>query len=144
VKLNDGTRPNVLSFYSGFFTDPNTTRADERVKLLTSPFSSYENSLKADMTRIFGPYGFDWTRDVSAVYLYRWGHGMVVPYVGWTFGQPTMAPSGQVTRTDGPRTIARQPIGRISFAAQDSEGAPAIEDAIYAGVRTSQEVLQYL
>jgi hypothetical protein len=69
---------------------------------------------------------------------------MVVPYVGWTFGRPTTGPTGQIMRTDGPRTIARQPIGRISFAAQDSEGAPATEDAVYAGLRTSQEVLQYL
>ncbi len=144
ARMNDGTRPNVLTFYSGFFTDPNTTREEERVKLLSTPFGDYESSLRDDMTRIFGPYGFDWTRDVSAIYLYRWGHGMVVPYIGWTFGPPTMGPTGQITRTEGPRTIARRPVGRISFAAQDSEGAPAIEDAIYAGKRTSEEVLPYL
>lgn len=96
------------------------------------------------MTRVFGPYGFDWSRDVSAVDLYRWGHGMVVPYVGWTFGQPSTSPTGQIQRTTGPRTIARQPVGRISFAAQDSEGAPATEDATYAGFRTSQEVAGFL
>jgi hypothetical protein len=65
--------------YSGFFTDPATTRREERVKLLTTPFAEYEDSLREDMTRIFGPYAFNWDRDVSAVYLYRWGHGMVVP-----------------------------------------------------------------
>jgi spermidine dehydrogenase len=144
ARKNDGSRPNVLTFYSGFFTDPATTRQQERVKLLTTPFGDYEASLRDDMTRIFGPYGFDWTRDVSAVYLYRWGHGMVVPYVGWTFGQPTVGPTGQIMRTDGPRTIGRAPIGRISFGAQDSEGAPAIEDAIYAGKRTSEEVVGLL
>lgn len=97
--------------------------------MLSTPFGDYETSLRDDMTRVFGPYGFDWDRDVSAVYLYRWGHGMVVPYVGWTFGVPITGPGGQVERTEGPRTIARKQIGRISFGAQDSEGAPAIEDA---------------
>jgi spermidine dehydrogenase len=140
ARKNDGSRPNVLTFYSGFFTDPATTRQEERVKLLTTPFGEYEDSLRDDMTRIFGPYGFDWNRDVSAVYLYRWGHGMVVPYVGWTFGQPTMSPTGQIMRTEGARAIGRRQIGRISFAAQDSEGAPGIEDAIYAGKRTAEEV----
>ena len=144
ARKNDGSRPNVLTFYSGFFTDPNTTRQEERIKLLTTPFSEYEDSLRADMERVFGQFGFDWTRDVSAVFLYRWGHGMVVPYVGWTFGQPTMAPNGQIMRTDGPRTIARRQIGRISFAAQDSEGAPAIEDAIFAGKRTAEETAAFL
>lgn len=140
----DGTRPNVLTFYSGFFKDPATERQSERVALLTTPFGDYEASLRDDMTRIWGPYGFDWTRDVSAVYLYRWGHGMVVPYVGWEFGQPTMSPTGQIMRTDGPRQIGRRQIGRVSFGAQDSEGAPAIEDAIYAGKRTAQEASPFL
>ena len=55
-----------------------------------------------------------------------------------------MSPTGQIQRTDGPRTIGRRQIGRISFAAQDSEGAPAIEDAIYAGKRTAEEAAPFL
>jgi putative NAD(P)-binding protein/flavin-dependent amine oxidoreductase len=144
ARRDDGSRPNVLTFYSGFFTDPATTRREERVKLLTTPFVEYEDSLREDMTRIFGPSGFDWDRDVSAVSLYRWGHGMVVPYVGWIFGVPTNGLSGQVTRTDGPRTIGRQPLGRISFASQDTEGTPAIESAIFSGKRTAEEVAAFL
>ena len=144
ARRDDGSRPNVLTFYSGFFTDPATTRREERVKLLTTPFAEYEDSLREDMTRIFGPSGFDWDRDVSAVSLYRWGHGMVVPYVGWIFGVPTDGLSGQVTRTDGPRTIGRQPLGRISFASQDTEGTPAIESAIFSGKRTAEEVATFL
>jgi spermidine dehydrogenase len=144
ARRNDGSRPNVLTFYSGFFHNPETERRSERVKLLTTPFSVYEASLREDMERVFGPFGFDWVRDVSAVYLYRWGHGMVVPYVGWIFGVPVNGPSGQVTRTDGPRAIGRQAIGRISFAAQDSEGTPAVESAIFSGKRTAEEVAAFL
>lgn len=144
VRRNDGTRPNVLTMYSGYFLDPNTTRQEERVLMLSRPFGDYEAAMRADLTRIFGPNGFDWERDVSAVYLYRWGHGMVVPYVGWTFGQPVVDGVGRTMRTDGPRTIGRRQIGRISFGAQDSEGAPAIEDAIWAGKRTAEELASSL
>jgi hypothetical protein len=143
-RRNDGSRPNVLTFYSGFFQDPATHRREERVALLQTPFGDYEASLREDMERVWGPSGFVWDRDVTAVYLYRWGHGMVHPYVGWTFGQPITGPGGQVMRTESDRHRARRQIGRVSFAAQDSEGAPAIEDAIFAGKRTAEETSTYL
>jgi hypothetical protein len=140
----NGARPNVLTFYAGFFHDPATDRRSERVALLQTPFSEYEDSLREDMERVWGPSGFVWSRDVTAVYLYRWGHGMVHPYVGWTFGQPTMSPTGQIMRTESDRHRARRQIGRVSFAAQDSEGAPAIEDAIFAGKRSAEELDAYI
>jgi hypothetical protein len=68
----------------------------------------------------------------------------VHPYVGWTFGQPTMSPTGQIMRTESDRHRARRQIGRVSFAAQDSEGAPAIEDAIFAGKRSAEELDAYI
>ncbi|HYG73356.1 MAG TPA: NAD(P)-binding protein [Actinomycetota bacterium] len=141
---NDGSRANVLTFYSGYFHDPATTRRQERVALLQTPFSEYEASLREDMTRVWGSSGFVWDRDVTAVYLYRWGHGMVHPYVGWTFGQPTVGAGGQVVRTPSDRHRARAQLGRVSFAAQDSEGAPAIEDAIFSGFRSANEAAAYL
>ena len=141
---SNGARPNVLTFYSGFFQDPATERRNERVALLQTPFSEYEASLREDMARVWGPSGFVWERDVTAVYLYRWGHGMVHPYVGWTFGQPITGSGGQVTRTPSDRHRARAQIGRVSFAAQDSEGAPAIEDAIFAGTRAAGEISTFL
>ena len=140
AQLLNGARPNVLTVYDGDFEDPATHRAEARVDLLTQPFSFYEDALRADLERIFGPSGFDWSKDVTAVYLYRWGHALNVPYVGWTFGVPQGSPPGPVVRTDGPRTIGRQRIGRIAFAGQDSEGAPATEDAIYSGRRCVEEL----
>ena len=47
-------------------------------------------------------------------------------------------------RTESARHVARRQIGRVSFAAQDSEGAPAIEDAIFAGKRTAEEASLFL
>jgi hypothetical protein len=140
AQLNNGARPNVLTVYDGGFEDPATHRYEARVELLTQPFSYYEDALRAELERVFGPFGFNWSQDVTAVYLYRWGHALNVPYVGWTFGVPQGSPPGQVTRTDGSRTIGRQRVGRITFAGQDSEGAPATEDAIYSGRRCIDEL----
>lgn len=63
--------------------------------------------------------------------------------IGWLFGQP-IGSGNSTQRTDSARTIARQPVGRISFAAQDSEGNPAIESAMFAGQRAVSEVLSFL
>ena len=61
---------------------------NERIKLLTTRFSSYEDSLRADLNRVLAGRNFDFDRDVTAVYLYRWGHSMVYPKLGWPFSAP--------------------------------------------------------
>jgi len=139
------TNPNrqtVLTFYGG-----NTASVDdqpnERIKLLTTPFSSYEDSLRADLNRVLAGRNFDFNRDVLAVYLYRWGHSMVFPKPGWPFSAP-LNKNGQAVRVPSARFYARQQIGHISFGAQDVESSPANESAIGAGVRTSGEVLPLL
>lgn len=111
---------------------------------MTTPFSSYEDSLRADLNRVLAGRNFVFDRDVIAVYLYRWGHSMVYPKPGWPFSAPIIGPNGQVTRVPSPRFYARQQIGRISFGAQDVESSPANESAIGAGLRTSGEVLSLL
>jgi len=107
-------------------------------------FSSYEDSLRADLNRALAGRNFDFDRDVIAVYLYRWGHSMVYPKPGWPFSAPIIGPNGQVTRVPSARFYARQQVGRISFGAQDVESSPANESAIGAGIRTSGEVLPLL
>jgi hypothetical protein len=135
-------RETVLTFYGG-----NTASVEEqpheRFKLLSTPFSSYEDSLRADLNRVLAGRNFDFNRDVSAVYLYRWGHSMVYPKPGWPFAAPIVN-GGQFTRVPSARFYARQQIGRISFGAQDVESSPANESAIGAGLRTSAEVLPLL
>jgi spermidine dehydrogenase len=133
----------VLTFYGGN-TASVADQPNERIKLLTTPFSSYEDSLRADMNRILAGRNFDFNRDVVSVYLYRWGHSMVYPKPGWPFSAPITASNGQVTRVPSARFYARQQIGRISFGAQDVESSPANESAIGAGLRTSGEVLPLL
>jgi len=136
-------RQTVLTFYGGN-TLSVADQPNARIALLTTPFSNYENSLRADLNRVLAARNFDFDRDVIAVYLYRWGHSMVYPKPGWPFSAPIIGPNGQVTRVPSPRFYARQQIGRISFGAQDVESSPANESAIGAGLRTSGEVLPLL
>src|ERR1700730_335101 len=140
---NNPNRQTVLTFYGGN-TASVADQPNERIKLLTTPFSSYEGSLRADLNRVLAGRNFDFDRDVIAVYLYRWGHSMVYPKPGWPFSAPIIGPNGQVTRVPSARFYARQQVGRISFGAQDVESSPANESAIGAGIRTSGEVLPLL
>jgi spermidine dehydrogenase len=135
-------RSTVLTFYGGNVFPPEQMY-EERVKLLTLPFSEYEQSLRDDLGRIFAANGFDFDRDVSAVYIYRWGHGMVYPKLGVPFGPPQLK-NGQTIRTPAGRHVARAAVGRISFGGQDTESSPAIESAIGSGLRTAQEALAWL
>jgi spermidine dehydrogenase len=139
---NDPTRETVLTFYGGN-TASVADQPNERIKLLTTPFISYEDSLRSDMNRILASRNFDFDRDVVSMYLYRWGHSMVYPKPGWPFSAPIIQ-GGQVTRVPSPRYYARQQVGRISIGAQDVESSPANESAIGAGLRTSGEVLPLL
>jgi hypothetical protein len=82
-------------------------------------------------------------RDVSAVYVYRWGHGMVFPKRGVPFGVP-QSRNGQVVRTPAGRHVARAAVGHVSFGGQDTESSPAIESAIGSGLRTALEALAWL
>ena len=137
-------RSTVLTFYGANVFPPEEMPA-ERIKLLRLPFSEYEQSLREDLNRVLGaaPGGFDFDRDVSAVYIYRWGHGMVYPKLGVPFGVPQLR-NGQTIRTPAGRHLARAAIGRLSFAGQDTESSPAIESAIGSGLRTAEEALGHL
>ena len=138
----DRNRSTVLSFYGGNWAPPEEMPV-ERLKLITTPFSSYEQSLREDLNRVLAPARFDFDRDATAVYIYRWGHGMVYPKIGFTFGPPRMQVSRAI-RTPAPRHVARRALGRISFGAQDTEGCPSIDSAIGAGHRTAMEALRHL
>src|SRR5438876_3249893 len=139
---SNANRQTVLTFYGGN-TASVEDQPNERIKLLTTPFSSYEDSLRADLNRVLAGRNFDFDRDVTAVYLYRWGHSMVYPKPWW----PLCASfnwHGAMDRVRSARFYARQQIGRISFGAQDVESSPANESALGAGVRTSGEILPLL
>ncbi len=138
----DRNRPTVLTFYGGNTAAPEEMPR-ERMKLMTTPFVDYENSLREDLSRIFSGADFDFDRDVTAIYIYRWGHGMVYPKPGFPFNFKHGIPSTLI-RKKSSRHIARQQVGCISFAGQDTEGTPSLESAIASGLRTAKETLGFL
>ena len=129
-------RPTVLTFFDGNQAGPSELAA-ERFKLLSTPFGDYEQALREDLSRMMRGTSFDFDRDVTAIYLYRWGHAMIMPTPGHIFGTGT-------SRDEAPRRIATAPMGRISFAGQDTEGTPSLECALASGRRAAQEVLKHL
>jgi len=104
-------RPTVLTFFGGNLAGPEDL-PDERFKLLETPFGDYERSLRDDLARVMASTAFDVDRDITAIYLYRWGHGMLLPAPDQVFGARD--------RKSGPRHIAYAPMGRIAFAGQDT------------------------
>jgi spermidine dehydrogenase len=135
-------RSSVLTFY-GAVTVPPEEFATERLKLLQTPFKDYETSLKDDLTRVMRGTGFDFDRDVSAIYIYRWGHSMILPTTKSLFGN-VRGPDGLLDRSRAPRRIACRPLGSISFAGQHTEGNPSVESALGSGYRAGNEVLRHL
>jgi len=135
-------RASVLTFYSAL-TAPPEEFAAERLKLLSTPFAEYESSLKEDLARVMQDTAFDFDRDVSAVFVYRWGHSMILPTTSSVFGS-VRGPGGQLERSRAPRRIACRALGPISFAGQHTEGTPSVESAIASGHRAALEVLARL
>jgi spermidine dehydrogenase len=135
-------RPSVLTFYDTVTVAPDEFAA-ERMKVLATPFADYENSLKQDLSRLMRGSTFDFDRDVSAVFVYRWGHSMILPTTRSVFGD-VVASNGRLDRTKAPRHIACRPLGPISFAGQYAEGTPSAESALGSGHRAAREVLARL
>jgi hypothetical protein len=128
-------RPTVLTFFGGNLAAPDELAA-ERYKLLTTPFGEYEDSIKDDLSRVMGGTAFNVERDITAIFVYRWGHGLILPFPGQVFGTKD--------RAGAPRHIAAAALGRISFAGQDTEGTPSVESALASGNRAAREVARHL
>ena len=135
-------RASVLTFFGGI-THPREEFPAERMKLLQTPFDDYENSLRHDLSRIMRGADFDFDRDVSAVFVYRWGHSMILPTTKSVFGDVRGA-KGRLDRSKAPRRVACRPLGPISFAGQHTEGSPSLESAIGSGRRAAGELLTHL
>jgi spermidine dehydrogenase len=135
-------RASVLTFYGHVHVPPEEFAA-ERMKMLTTPFSDYEKSLKEDLSRVLRGTRFDFDRDVSAIFTYRWGHSMILASTKSVFGN-VHGRNGQLDRKKAPRRIACRPLGPISFAGQYAEGTPSVESALGSGYRAALEVLARL
>ena len=104
-----------------------------RWRLFKTPFSDYEKAIRAQLTGMFGRYGFDADRDIAAITVNRWSHGYAYEYMDlhdpdWEKGQ-------------APHELGRKPFGRISIANSDSEAYAYVHAAIDAAIRAVNEVV---
>ena len=57
-----------------------------RMKMLSTSFSKYEKTLRAQFQLMFGRWGFDARRDIASIILNRWGHAYLCTQPGFFFG----------------------------------------------------------
>jgi len=134
----DPDKPFVLTQYipfpqPGVPFPQNCTAA--RMQLFSMSFADIEAASKDQLTKMFGPYGFDWDRDVAGVIANRQGHAYFVGTPGFFFGK------------DGkpaPREVLQKPFHRIAFSHSELSGAQMWETAAEEGERAAKQVLALL
>jgi spermidine dehydrogenase len=99
--------------------------------LLTTPFSTFERNIRADMSRVLEGSGFDPARDIDAITVNRWPHGYAYEY---NYLWDPQWPEGK-----SPCEIGRKQFGRISIANSDAAAAAYTDQAIDQAWRAVQE-----
>ena len=109
--------PTVLTMKI-YFTQPGVPLQQQgimgRTKMLSTPFSDYEKTLRAQFQLMFGRWGFDAKRDIAGVILNRWGHAYLCAQPGFFFGSDSKPAPREILR--------RAPFNRIAFANSDLSG----------------------
>jgi hypothetical protein len=110
----------VLTYY---FPLADRAPADARRHLLGASRDDWAEVVLTDLGRAHP----DLRARVRRLDVMRWGHAMVRPRPGFTWG--------------GARQAAARPLGGIHFAHSDLSGVALFEEALDQGVRAAEEVL---
>jgi len=105
-----------------------------RAELLSTPFETFERSIREQLARTLGMGGFDPARDITAITVNRWPHGYAPEY------NPLFDPD--VSEPERPHVIGRAQFGRIAIANSDSGGGAYTDSAIDQGHRAVMELLR--
>lgn len=101
-----------------YFTEPGLPLQQQaingRMKLLSTPFSDYERTLREQFSTMFARWGFDAKKDIAGIILNRWGHAYLVAQPGFFFGTDNKPAPREILR--------REPFHRIAFANSDLSG----------------------
>src|ERR1700722_14921629 len=124
--------PVILHMVTHIPTDrslpPRNQRRAARMTLYTTPFETFEQRLREQLTRVLGPAGFNASRDIAGITVNRWPHGYADGLNG--LDDPEWAPG------EAPNIIGRQRFGRIAIANSDAGAeantGAAIEEALRA------------
>ena len=109
-------KPIVLTFYVSLHTPGLTAREQGikgRTELFFTTYSEYEQQIRAQMVKLFGPAGFKPDRDIRGIILNRWGHAYVVPTPGYLI---------DTAEGKSPRNVIKQGYGRIAFGHSELDG----------------------
>jgi len=112
--------------------DQSTVWRKGRAILLSTPYEEFERQLIDELTRIVGHTGFDARRDITAISVYRWGHG-------YAYGSNSLYDEDR----DPPvTTLAHRPFGHIAIANSDAAGDAYAHAAIDEAYRAVGEFLR--
>jgi len=105
-----------------------------RYALLGLSYDDFEKKIVDQLQATWGPWGFDAQKQIAAITVNRWPHG--VSYIYNSLYDPL-----DWNADKGPHTEARKRMNRISFAGADVGGEPLTQRAIQEGLRAVQEQL---
>jgi spermidine dehydrogenase len=82
-----------------------------RRQLLEMTFEAFETPMRDELSRILGPGGFDFDRDIAAIVVNRWPHGYAyTPDPLWD----------DPAETERLVALGRRKIGQIAIASSDA------------------------
>jgi spermidine dehydrogenase len=99
--------------------------------LYAATFASFEDKVRDELGRMFGPAGFDAARDIAAITVNRWGHGYA--YTENSLFDRETRPA--------PYEVARRRVGRIAIANSDAGWGAYAHAAIDEAHRAVGELL---
>ena len=111
---------------------PRDQRRAGRMFLFTTPFEVFESKLRDQLDRVFGPGGFNSSRDIAGITVNRWPHGYADGMDG--LDDPDWAPGKR------PNEVGRQKFGRIAIANSDAGAAASTGAAIEQAIRAVHEL----
>ncbi len=120
---NKLSEPSVLTFYAPLLQ---SGVKKERLNLLNNGWDYWANRVVKDLS-IMHP---NITDLIERLDIYKWGHAMIRPTVGFVWGKE--------------REKMKEPIGRIFMAHCDVGGLPIFEQAAYSGFESAESILGLL
>ena len=131
----DPARPAVLTFYVGFPKKGMPIKqqaAVTRWELLAKSYADIETTVRDQLTRMFGPLGFNPDEDITGIVVNRWGHSYVSPTPGFYFG---------LDGKQAPQEVVTRPFGRITFGHSEHGGVQEWFGAVEHGERAAKQLL---
>ncbi|MEP6944076.1 MAG: NAD(P)-binding protein [Betaproteobacteria bacterium] len=113
--------------------DVRTRLRAARALLYVTPFATFEERARDELTRMLGPGGFDADADIVAITVNRWGHGYSYSENS-LFDAPGTDPE--------PSEVAHARAGRVAIANSDAAWDPYAHAAIAEAHRAVGELLR--